>query len=83
MKLIPNWKRVARKSYTTWSILAAQLGLAAIAFWPQIPEDFKPYINVQYLVWGISIVLGLGFIGRLILQVSLSIDEAEHQPPGE
>lgn len=83
MKLIPNWKRVALRSYTAWSILAAQLGIAAIVFWPQIPADFKPFINVEYVVYGISIVLGLGFIGRLILQVSLSIDEAESQGPME
>ena len=33
MKLIPNWKRVALKSYTAWSILAIYRNL------PGLPDD--------------------------------------------
>lgn len=75
MKLIPNWRSVAFKSFSMWAIGVAQTGVAAILFWPNIPEDFKQYIEIRYVVWAISVSLVLGAIGRLVQQPTL------HEPP--
>lgn len=79
LKLIPNARQVALRSFSMWAMNVSQAGMGVILFWPQIPEEFKPFLDLQWIVAGVMVCLALGQVGRLVQQFTLPADPAD--PP--
>ncbi len=69
MKLIPNARQVALRSYSQWAQAAS---VALLGSYGALPQQMQDLIPMPVLIGLTCTILVLGFIGRLIAQPELA-----------
>lgn len=64
MKLIEN----AGKSWRWFSMQAMAVSTATLTSWGALPEKYQTLVPIQWVLYGVAVVLVLGIIGRLVDQ---------------
>lgn len=64
MKLVPNWQ----KSYKWLSVQIHIMQGAVAATWLYLPTDLRSFIPPHAMAVTVSIIAGLGVLGRIIDQ---------------
>jgi protein-S-isoprenylcysteine O-methyltransferase Ste14 len=80
MKLIPNAKQVALRSYSQRAQAAA---LALIGGYQLLPDKLQDALPMSLVIGTACVALVLGIIGRLIAQPSLHAPPTAEEPSRE